>query len=315
MRLNKKTKIVVALLLLVFLAAQFYRPAIAVEKPDEKRLAHFSPDVDAILRRACFDCHSNQTALRWFDKITPANWLVADHIAKGRAVLNFSTWNDMAKPDRNAKLWEAVNQAIQGAMPLKSYALVHGAARLSVNDIQVLKNYVKELAPKQEADTAKEAALARQYAHWVEEKARPGTLPADVNGIAYIPEYKDWTPISTTQRVDNGTIRIIFGNEVAVKAIREHHTNPWPNGTIIAKVAWDQLTDEQGNITTGAFKQVEYMIKDDSKYKATAGWAWARFKTPALVPYGKTSTFTMECVNCHRPMKDNDFVFTAPIQH
>lgn len=315
MKTRKKLKIVVAFLLVVFLCAQFYRPSVPVEQPDDKKLAHFSPEVDAILKRACFDCHSTQTDLKWFDKITPVNWLVAGHIAEGRAVLNFSDWNNMAKPDQNAKFWEAVNQVIQGAMPLKSYMLAHGDARLSVNDVQVLKNYAAGLAPKQVVDTAKQNALASQYAHWTSNGQSSKPVPVDVNGIAYIPEYKDWTPISTTERMDNGTMRIIFGNEVAIKAIREHHTNPWPNGTIFAKVAWEQLKDEQGNITTGAFKQVEYMIKDDQKYKATAGWAWSRFKTPALVPYGKTSTFTMECVNCHRPMKDNDFVFTAPIQH
>ena len=60
--------------------------------------------------------------------------------------------------------------------------------------------------------------------------------------------------------------------------------------------------------------QVEYMIKDQQKYKSTAGWGWARFKTPKLIPYGETPAFTNECMSCHRPMKNNDFVFTAPFK-
>lgn len=55
------------------------------------------------------------------------------------------------------------------------------------------------------------------------------------------------------------------------------------------------------------------MIKNDQKYKSTAGWA--RFKTLELVPFGKTTDFTKRCINCHRAMKDHDFVFTAPIEH
>ena len=119
----------------------------------------------------------------------------------------------------------------------------------------------------------------------------------------------------STERFDNGTMRIIYGNEIAVKAIKDHKTNPWPNGTIFAKVAWDQLIDSSGNITPGTFKQVEYMIKDTKRFASTKGWGWARFLSPKLEPYGKNAMFTTECINCHRPMKDNDFVFTSPIAH
>ncbi len=120
--------------------------------------------------------------------------------------------------------------------------------------------------------------------------------------------------VSTTDRVDNNTLRIIYGNDVAIKAIQEGHINPWPNGTIFAKVAWDALQDADGNVHSGEFKQVEYMIKDDKKYAATGGWGWARWVTPQLKPYGKNITFSTECINCHRPMKDNDLVFTMPVK-
>jgi hypothetical protein len=68
-------------------------------------------------------------------------------------------------------------------------------------------------------------------------------------------------------------------------------------------------------VRPGAFKQVEYMLKDDQKYAATKGWGWARFKTDKLVPYGKDALFTTECIRCHQPMKNNDFVFTKPLSH
>jgi len=110
-------------------------------------------------------------------------------------------------------------------------------------------------------------------------------------------------------------MRVIFGNAIAVKAIRENNIHPWPDGATFAKVAWDQVEDKDGNVTTGAFKQVEFMIKDHEKYASTKGWGFARFKTPKMVPYGKTAMFATECVNCHRPLKDEDFVFTQPIKH
>lgn len=309
-----RIKVILLFLLAVLILIQFYRPKI-----DQGTITgdiQAPAEVKAILKRSCYDCHSNQTDLKWFDKLAPANWLVADHIKKGKEGLNFSTWEEMAKPDQKAKLWEAVNQVIEKAMPLESYQLLHPEAKLSKEDVEVLRNYVSTLAPVQKADTAKDNMLSSQYSKWIKDNQQaPAKIPVALNGVAYIADYKNWKAISSTQRLDNGTMRVIFGNDVAIRAIKTHHTNPWPNGTIFAKVAWDQLTDGNGNITTGAFKQVEYMIKDDRKYASTAGWGWARFKTPELKPYGKTALFTTECINCHRPVKDNDFVFTSPIQH
>lgn len=311
---NKKTKVILSVVA-VLLLLQFIRPAIH-QSPAEAAPPAFPPEVAAILQRSCYDCHANTARLRWFDHITPVNWLVADHIKRGRSVLNFSLWDKMEQPEQAAKLWESVNQIIAGAMPLESYTSLHPDAKISAGDLQVLKNYVVTLAPKQQTDSAKNKAREAQYGQWAAaRKPAPGEVPKALNGVRYIPGYEDWTPVSTTLRTDNGTIRIIYGNDIAIQAIRRHQTNPWPNGSILAKVAWDQLTTPEGNITTGAFKQVEYMIKDKEKYASTEGWGWARFKTPALKPYGATALFTTECINCHRPVKNNDFVFTAPIQH
>jgi hypothetical protein len=201
-------------------------------------------------------------------------------------------------------------------MPVKSYELVHSAAKVSSQDLAVLKKYVAGMAPvSKPGDTAKLNAVNKQYQQWQKPKATVNNLPTALNGITYIPDYKNWQAISTTDRFDNGTMRVIFGNDVAVKAIKDNNISPWPNGTMFAKVAWDKIEDKEGNVTPGAFKQVEYMIKDDQKYTSTEGWGFARFKTPKMIPYGKTALFANECISCHRPQKDEDFVFTQPIKH
>ena len=270
----------------------------------------------AIVQRACYDCHSNETNLRWYDQIAPISWKVAEHIRRGRKVLNFSEWNKLAPADQKAKLWECINQINAGAMPLKDYEMVHTSAKVSAQDMSILKDYLISMTGNKPMDTAKLNARDKQYTLLNKKAALNQTpLPKTLNGIEYIPNYKNWQPISTTDRFDNGTMRVIFGNDVAIAAIKDHQINPWPKGTIFAKVAWDQVDDGKGNITTGAFKQVEFMIKDEGKYASTHGWGFARFKTPKMIPYGKTVMFTKECVNCHRPVSDNDFVFTQPIKH
>jgi hypothetical protein len=311
---KRKPVIIAAVLLIGFLVIQFIRPQIT--NTPIKAEIEAPADVKNILARACYDCHSNQTNLRWYDQISPVYWKVASHVNHGRKHLNFSNWKNLAPADQKAMLWEAVNQIAVGAMPINDYVLVHPSAAVSKSDLVILKKYVSTFSPKQiPGDTAKINAADKQYIHWQKAATASAKLPTALNGITYIPDYKNWETISSTERFDNGTMRVIFGNPIAIKAIREHHINPWPNGTTFAKVAWDQVTDKDGNVHTGAFKQVEYMIKNDKKYASTAGWGWARFKTDKLVPYGKTAMFTNECVSCHKPLSNTDFVFTSPIEH
>lgn len=309
---RKKRNVVLLLLVAGFAALQ----AIRADIPQASVPANVQApaDVTAILRKACYDCHSNQTRLAWFDQAVPAQWLVASHVKEGRAVLNFSLWDSLPAGDRKAKLFESLNQMMFHTMPLSSYTSLHTNARISDQDIDVLKSYLSGmLATGKPSDSTRLQAAIQQFTQWqqhpVPDAAAIKTTP---NGIGYIHGYDNWTAISTTERLDNGTLRIIFGNDIAVKAIQEHHTNPWPDGTILAKVAWDQLTDTAGQSTTGEYKQVEFMIKDEAHYSETNGWGFARWKGLQPKPYGKNELFTTECVNCHQPMRDNDFVFTTP---
>jgi hypothetical protein len=298
----------------IFITLQLKRPEIT--NPPVTADLQAPADVKAIIRRACYDCHSNETNLRWFDNIAPVSWQVADHVKKGRELLNFSEWDKLSLADQQAKLWECINQINAGAMPIKDYEMVHTSAKVSDEDLHVLTNYLTRIRETAPIDTTLVAARDKQYAVLKEKAGFVQTpLPKALNGIEFIPDYKNWQPISSTERFDNGTLRVIFGNPIAIAAIENHQIDPWPTGTIFAKVAWDQVADEQGNITTGAFKQVEFMIKDKERFSATEGWGFARFKTPKLVPYGKNTMFATECVNCHRPLSDNDFVFSQPIKY
>ena len=104
-----------------------------------------------------------------------------------------------------------------------------------------------------------------------------------------------------------------MGNDVAIRAIAENHINPWPDGTAFAKIAWLQQADDKGFVRTGAFFQVEFMIRGSKKYAGTLGWGWARWRGADLKPYGKDADFVNECVGCHKPLGATDYVFTEPI--
>jgi len=133
------------------------------------------------------------------------------------------------------------------------------------------------------------------------------------NGITFFADYKNWETISSTDRVDLGQTRVILGNDVAVKAIADKHTNPWPDGSAFAKLAWAQVADADGSLHTGEFKTAAFMIKGAKKYASTDGWGFARWHGEQLEPYGHDASFATECVDCHAPMAKYDFVFTTPI--
>jgi hypothetical protein len=313
----KVIRIVILLLIVIGVAIQFIRPRL--DNPPVTGDLDAPPQVKAILQRACYDCHSNETRLAWFDEPAPAYWLVVNDVKGGRQVLNFSYWDSLNKGQQAGKLFESLNQIAFKTMPLSQYTTFHHGAVVSPGDIETLRQYLLTLAYKPLPDTAKARITDEQYGHWVQSALSGATRVAvkdEYNGISYQPlaGFPDWQAISTTQRFDNGTLRVIFGNDIAVKAIGEGHTNPWPDGATFAKAAWDQLPDSSGEIRTGAFKQVEFMIRDQAKYAATDGWGWARWVGGlGLKRYGNDAGFTSECVNCHRPMAFNDHVFTIPL--
>jgi hypothetical protein len=135
-----------------------------------------------------------------------------------------------------------------------------------------------------------------------------------VFGIKIPPGYRDWKLISVAHEEGNlNDLRALLGNDVAIEAYREGKL-PFPEGTIIARLAWSYLPSEENNkvfgraqsFVPGAATNVQFMVKDSKKYATTGGWGFAQFKDgkPADAALLKT------CFPCHEPVKARDFVFT-----
>jgi Cytochrome P460 len=126
--------------------------------------------------------------------------------------------------------------------------------------------------------------------------------------------YRDWPVISVAHEEGNlNDLRAVLGNGVAIKAYREG-TLPFPDGTIIARLAWSYVPSEENNkvfgrqqsFVAGPPTNVQFMVKDSKKYSATGGWGFAQFKNGK--PDEKADLKT--CFPCHEPIKARDFVFT-----
>ncbi len=146
MKILKKIAIV---LLLVFIVSQFFGP-----EKNEGELTSLVPfinetnppeEVHKILETACFDCHSNVTRYPWYNKITPVNYWMADHIKVGKKKLNFSKWNEYSLKRKEHKFEELYEELEEKHMPLNSYTWTHGDANLTDEQIKAVVSWAKEM--------------------------------------------------------------------------------------------------------------------------------------------------------------------------
>lgn len=102
-----------------------------------------TPEVIALLQRACFDCHSNETKYPWYAHVAPVSWLVISDVNEGRDKLNFSEWSAMPKRRRFHKLGDIKEQIQKGEMPLGIYLVMHHNAKLSTAERQALIDWTE----------------------------------------------------------------------------------------------------------------------------------------------------------------------------
>lgn len=102
-----------------------------------------SPEVKALLKRACYDCHSNETTWPWYSNVAPISWLVIDHVNEGREELNFSEWKSYEAKRQAHKLDEAAEQIESGDMPMSGYAPMHPEAKLTDAEKKTLIDWAK----------------------------------------------------------------------------------------------------------------------------------------------------------------------------
>jgi Cytochrome P460 len=164
------------------------------------------------------------------------------------------------------------------------------------------------LLPVAAAIAAGFLALTPRVSGHTDEKASP-------NYEIKIPDgYRDWKLISVAHEAGNlNDIRAILGNDVAIKAYREEKL-PFPDGTIIARLAWKYVPSEENNkafgreqsFVAGSPTNVQFMVKDSKRYSATGGWGFAQFTNGKALNEAEPKA----CFSCHEPAKARDFIFS-----
>src|ERR1700731_3432867 len=92
---------------------------------------------------------------------------------------------------------------------------------------------------------------------------------APIFGIKIPSGYRDWRLISVAHEEGKlNDLRAILGNDKAIKAYREGKL-PFPDGTIIARLAWSYIPSEKNNkvfgrpqsFGAGPATNVQFMVK------------------------------------------------------
>ena len=143
---------------------------------------------------------------------------------------------------------------------------------------------------------------------------RANNEASPIFGVKIPPGYRDWRVISVAHEAgNNNDLRAILGNDVAIKAYRDGKL-PFPDGTIIVRLAWSYVPSEENNKVFGRAQSfvagpplnIQLGVKDSKKCASTGGWGFAQFENgnPADEAVQKT------CFPCHALAKARDLVFT-----
>jgi hypothetical protein len=133
--------------------------------------------------------------------------------------------------------------------------------------------------------------------------------------VTEIPQgYRDWRWISSAHEAGNlNSLGAVLGNDIAINAYREGKL-PFPDGSIIAALHYRHVPSEENNKVFGQVQSfvpgpptnIQFMVKDSTKYAATGSWGFAHFAD------GKPgdAAFMKSCFPCHEKTKATDLVFT-----
>ncbi|MCA0233106.1 heme-binding domain-containing protein [Runella sp. MFBS21] len=145
----KTSKKIVVGLFIILVGIQFIRPDSnndnRVMATDFIKTYEVPTQIGSVLRRSCYDCHSNNTEYPWYSSIQPMGWLINKHISEGKKNLNFSEFGTYSQRKQVSKLKSIAKQIEQNKMPLPSYTMIHQNAILTSNEKSLIVTFVNNL--------------------------------------------------------------------------------------------------------------------------------------------------------------------------
>jgi hypothetical protein len=140
--LRKDAKIGFLVLMAAFAVCQVIRPE--KSNPPARLDAGLDPTIKPLLKRVCYNCHSNETVWPWYSYVAPVSWLVSSDVREGRQHVNFSEWGNYSTQVQGHKKYQIGQEVAQKAMPPWYYSTMHSEARLSTEEREEIKTWTSD---------------------------------------------------------------------------------------------------------------------------------------------------------------------------
>lgn len=137
------------------------------ELPGDGRMSELvavPANVDSLLRRSCYDCHSDETHWPWYARVAPASWLLARDVRHGRSNLDFSRWSldTIREPTPRQRFQWMCRDVRRGIMPPRSYLIMHPGAQLTESETNVLCAWAQQRASSPSRPDSQPASSPRR---------------------------------------------------------------------------------------------------------------------------------------------------------
>jgi hypothetical protein len=147
-----RIKIILGVLLAVFILLQII--PLDRSNPEITEWAPTTDEVEPILVKACYDCHSNASVWPWYAYVAPVSFLIARDVHKGREYLNLSEWDSYDEFTIRDLAYEIEEQVVSGEMPFAPYMIMHPDAKLSDAERQTVIDWARQLPSLGKVDTS-----------------------------------------------------------------------------------------------------------------------------------------------------------------
>ncbi|MGZ8444838.1 MAG: heme-binding domain-containing protein [Candidatus Binatia bacterium] len=117
---------------------------LAGSNPPQRNFPEAPVEVQALLRRSCNACHSNETVWPWYARVAPASFLITRDVKDGRKKLNLSTWDGYDETRKSRKKREIAREVGKGDMPPWFYVSLHPEAKLSAAERALIIKWAKQ---------------------------------------------------------------------------------------------------------------------------------------------------------------------------
>jgi hypothetical protein len=121
--------------------------------PSRSLQAHLAvpPEVQTVLKRACYDCHSSETVWPWYSHVAPVSWYVANDVNTGRGHVNFQDWEAQVNPQEGLEHLGLVCKLMrEGSMPPADYRIMHRVSNVSPEETNAVCAWTQKIAPAED---------------------------------------------------------------------------------------------------------------------------------------------------------------------